>query len=222
MSQLSMFAADASPAELTDVAGLLAAHGQSGLGDSGASISIVVDEHWRAVALAAILDEAGIGGTISEFDGSSSTGRIGSTGSTGIENKRHDDPGTRYTFSTERTRALAGLVRQWRKGAVKAVPDDWTPTAGQLRVWVLAAGRSVASSSFGLGIDEALEQHAPQRDALLGALQRAGLTATYVRTRGSGPLLRITSAKRLNRLAESVGARPDGVPVEAWPAPALR
>ena len=55
MSQLAMFSADTDEPSLVDVAGLLAGNGQSVHTATGARVSIVVDEQWRADALVAEL-----------------------------------------------------------------------------------------------------------------------------------------------------------------------
>src|SRR5699024_2956195 len=126
MPQLSLFAADADAAEVSDVAGMLAAHGPSGIGDSGASGSIVVDDSGPASALPTLPDEPVLACSVSSLVGTPASPAADVGGDRG-----DDDPGTRYSVATERTRVLATLVRRWRKGAVKSVPPDWIPTPGQ-------------------------------------------------------------------------------------------
>lgn len=195
MSQLSFFAADAHVPEPEDLEGVLAARGQSTLTGQSAIISVVVDSSWRADALLAWFNDVGLEPTRSE---------AGSDG--------------RCTVSTGRAAVLAPVVRRWRRGAVSAVPADWTPSPGALRAWFLTAGQITATGAIDLGIDAGPEQHAPRRAALGEALGRAGLRTTYVGPRGGGPVLRLSTARARTRLAETIGAAPDGVPSGLWPA----
>lgn len=194
MSQLSLFAADDAVPDPADLEGVLAARGQSTLVGDVAQVSVVVDAPWRADALAGHLSAAGLGPVVS------APGEDG-----------------RRTVSTARTGALTPVVRRWRRGAVQAVPEGWTPSAGALRAWVITSGRVVPGGAVDLGIDAALEHHAPRRQALAAALERAGIRTTYVGVRGGGPLLRLGTAKARRRLAEAIGAAPDGAPPGEWP-----
>ena len=194
MSQLSLFAADGLAPEPADLEGVLAAHGQSTLSGQVAQISVVVDSPWRADALADLFGRAGLAPT---------------TSTPGDDERR--------TVSTSRTPVLADVVRRWRRGAVTAVPAGWTPTPGALRAWVIAAGRVSPGGAVDLGIDAALEHHAPRREALAEALARAGIRTTYVGVRGGGPLLRLGTARARARLAAAIGEPPEGVPPGRWP-----
>ena len=194
MLQLSLFAADDHAPEPADLEGVLVAHGQSTLVGEVGQVSVVVDSGWRAEALAEVIAGAGLDPVISE------------TG-----------PDGRRTVATARSHALAPVVRRWRRGAVTAVPQGWTPSVGALRAWVLTSGR-VTDGAVELGIDAALEQHAPRRIALGEALVRAGIWTTYVGVRGGGPLLRLGTTRARRRLAESIGDRPTGVPPGYWPS----
>ncbi|MBN7463167.1 hypothetical protein I3U64_23820, partial [Mycobacteroides abscessus subsp. abscessus] len=60
MSQLSFFSAESVPPEVTDLAGLLAGPGQVVVSGAGARISVVVDQPWRALALAEMITETGL------------------------------------------------------------------------------------------------------------------------------------------------------------------
>lgn len=194
VSQLSFFAADAHVPEPADLEGVLAARGQSTLRGGTGQVSVVVDAPWRAEVLTAILGAAGLDPARSAAG-----------------------PDGRCTVSTAATTSLAPVVRRWRRGAVSAVPADWTPTAGALRTWVVTAGRIVDGGAVVLGVDAGAEQHAPRRAALAEALARAGIRSTYVGPRGGGPALKLGTARARRRLAESIGAAPDGAPEGAWP-----
>ena len=63
MSQLSFFTAESVPPAVADLSGVLAASGQivsvGTSGTQGARLSVVVDQLWRASALADMIREAG-------------------------------------------------------------------------------------------------------------------------------------------------------------------
>lgn len=199
VTQLSFFAADEHVPEPADLEGALAARGQSTLAGDLAQVSVVLDEAWRADALVPLLAEAGLDSVRSA-----------------------PGPDGRCTVSTARAAALAPVVRRWRRGAVTAVPEGWTPSAGALRVWFLTSGRITSSGAVDLGIDAGMEHHAPRRLALIEALGRAGIRSTYIGPRGDGPLLRLGSARARARLAEAIGAAPPGVPSTRWPGQSTR
>ena len=76
MSQLSFFTAESVPPAVADLSGVLAASGQIvmfGSGDvqghiQGARLSVVVDQLWRAEALAEMIREAGLVPEITRTD----------------------------------------------------------------------------------------------------------------------------------------------------------
>jgi hypothetical protein len=101
----------------------------------------------------------------------------------------------------------------WTRGAVKAVPPGLALDGAMLRLWAMAAGRW-SDGGYLLGLDpRAPDTHEP----LGGALARCGLAATMLGVRGGGPGLRVSGQRRLNRLAELVGASPVEVPQGEWP-----
>ena len=191
---MSFFSADDHVPEPADLEGALAARGQSTLTDAAAQVSVALDAAWRADAFETLLSEAGLGPVRSE-----------------------SDPEGRCTVATARCAELVPVVRSWRRGAVSAVPENWTPTAGALRVWFLTAGRIAPGGVIELGIDAGTEQHAPRRDALRAALDRVGIRTTFVGSKGGGPLLRLGTARARARLAENLGVAPAGIPEDCWP-----
>ncbi|GBE67405.1 hypothetical protein MFM001_38670 [Mycobacterium sp. MFM001] len=190
MSQLSFFSAESVPPAVTDLTGVLAAAGQIVVVGGGARLSVVVDELWRAEALAEMIEYAGLVSEITRTD--------------------EDTPLVR-TAVDARLRAIAA---DWTRGAVKTVPPLWLPGPRELRAWTLAAGTPEADRYL-LGLDpHAPDTHSP----LASAMMRVGIAPTLIGTRGARPALRISGRRRLSRLVENVGEPPDVVEAKAnWP-----
>ncbi|ORW03467.1 hypothetical protein [Mycobacterium kyorinense] len=190
MSQLSFFSAESVPPAVTDLTGMLAAAGQIVIVGGGARLSVVVEELWRAEALAEMIEDAGLVSEITRTD--------------------EDTPLVR-TAVDARLRAIAA---DWTRGAVKTVPPLWLPGPRELRAWTLAAGAPEADRYL-LGLDpHAPDTHSP----LASAMMRVGIAPTLIGTRGARPALRISGRRRLSRLVENVGEPPDAVEAKAnWP-----
>ncbi|MCF8609435.1 hypothetical protein L5G28_04575 [Gordonia sp. HY285] len=189
MSQMSLFSADTEDPVIDDLAGLLAGQGQSVHTNLGARVSIVLGAQWRADEIAADIMATGLDAQTLISDEGSPIAR------------------------TEANPRITALHRRWSSGAVKAVPEGWTPSARALRLWVLASGR-FDGPHYMLGLDpSAPETHAP----LATALMRVGIAPTLIGVRGSQPALRVSGRKRLTRLAETVGVRPGDAPDGVWP-----
>ncbi|BCO33916.1 hypothetical protein BMW24_022190 [Mycobacterium heckeshornense] len=190
MSQLSFFSAESVPPAVADLTGVLAAPGQIVIVGAGARLSVVVEQPWRAAALAAMIDDAGLVPEITRTD--------------------EDTPLVR-TAVDPRLRAVAA---EWTRGAVKTVPPQWLPGPRELRAWTLAAGCPDADRYL-LGLDpHAPDTHSP----LASALMRVGIAPTLIGTRGSRPALRISGRRRLSRLVENVGEPPaDPQALSQWP-----
>lgn len=190
MAQLSFFSAESVPPAVSDLTGLLAAAGQVVLLDAGARLSVVVEQQWRATALAQMITEAGLVPEISRTD--------------------ENTPLVRTSVDVR----LVGMAREWTRGAVKTVPTQWLPGARELRAWTLAAGYPEADRYL-LGLDpHAPDTHSP----LASALMRVGIAPTLIGTRGTRPALRISGRRRLSRLVENVGEPPDEVEAfTQWP-----
>jgi hypothetical protein len=200
VSQLSFFTAESVPPAVADLAGVLAATGQivmvggssesSASRGAGARISVVVEQYWRATALAEMIQEAGLESEISRTD--------------------EDSPLVRTAVSP----LLRPIAAEWTRGAVKMVPPRWLPGPRELRAWTLAAGTPEADRYL-LGLDpHAPDTHSP----LASALMRVGIAPTLIGTRGGRPALRISGRRRLSRLVENVGEPPDAAEALAlWP-----
>ncbi|OBK46951.1 hypothetical protein [Mycobacterium sp. 1081908.1] len=195
MSQLSFFTAESVPPAVADLSGVLASSGQivvvgASSESQGARLSVVVDQPWRAAALADMIREAGLASEIGRTD--------------------EDTPLVR----TAVTPALITLAAEWTRGAVKTVPPRWLPGPRELRAWTLAAGNP-EGDHYLLGLDpHAPDTHSP----LASALMRVGIAPTLIGTRGGRPALRISGRRRLSRLVENVGEPPDGAEaLSLWP-----
>ena len=190
MSQLSFFSAESVPPAVADLTGVLAAAGQVVMVGGGARLSVVVEELWRARALAEMMTEAGLDAEITRTE--------------------EDTPLVRTAVDVR----LVGIATDWTRGAVKTVPPQWLPGPRELRAWTLAAGIPEADRYL-LGLDpHAPDTHSP----LASALMRVGIAPTLIGTRGSRPALRISGRRRLSRLVENVGEPPDAIEaLSAWP-----
>ena len=194
MSQLSFFSAESVPPAIADLTGILAAPGQVSLvGDAqgrAARLSVVVDDLWRAEALAEMIAEAGLEPEIARTD--------------------ENSPLVRTTVDHR----LATIAAEWTRGAVKSVPQHWLPGPRELRAWTLASGTPEADRYL-LGLDP----HAPDtHSALASAMMRVGIAPTLIGTRGSHPALRISGRRRLSRLVENVGEPPEFADaLSQWP-----
>ncbi len=194
MSQLSFFTAESVPPAVADLSGVLAASGQIvmvGAPDvQGARLSVVVDQLWRASALAEMIHEAGLEPEITRTE--------------------EDTPLVRTAVS----QLLCPIATEWTRGAVKTVPPRWLPGPRELRAWTLAAG-SPDADRYLLGLDpHAPDTHSP----LASALMRVGIAPTLIGTRGGRPALRISGRRRLSRLVENVGEPPDNAQaLSLWP-----
>jgi hypothetical protein len=197
VSQLSFFTAESVPPAVADLSGVLAASGQIVLVGApsetqvqGARLSVVVDQPWRAAALAEMIREAGL-----------------------VPEIARTDEGTPLV-RTAVDRSLTTLAAEWTRGAVKTVPPRWLPGPRELRAWTLAAG-SPEGDHYLLGLDpHAPDTHSP----LASALMRVGIAPTLIGTRGGRPALRISGRRRLSRLVENVGEPPGGADaLSQWP-----
>lgn len=212
MSQLSLFSADLTPPRVEDLGGLLAAHGQISRNGSGARLSVLLADEWRARALlrefrvrdveAEIVSiaDALSAGLVDRVDAGMSAATGGSSG---------------VLLRSSRTDELDALAVDWTRGAVKAVPPGLVAGAGLLRCWTLAAGRA-DEGGFLLGLDP----HAPDTyEPLASTCARAGLAGALLGARGGRPSLRIVGHRRHTRLVELLGTPPPEAPPNAFPLP---
>lgn len=177
MSQYSLFGAAAAQPSLRDLDGVLLGGGRWVRTGSGARLSVVVEDVWRADALAAEFGARGLAGQDAVVPATSG-----------------------WSVRTEFSPDLDDTAERWSRGSRESPPADFGLTAGGLRLWTIAAGRR-GEDGFLLSTARADDR----LHLLAGAhLARLGLTAVSLGARG-GPGWRITSVKRLRRLAELVG-----------------
>lgn len=189
MSQLSLFGAASREPALGDLEGLLAGNGQVVRRGASARISVVVEDAWRVDVIAAELQSA-----------------LGLTAEIGPS-----ETGT--TVGTPWLGQLRRVADEWTRGAVKSPPAGWVLDGPRLRWWALAAGRAVGGMyTLALGASDE-----PAWVAVGSALSTAGVPGVLVGPRADGPAYRIVGRRRLGRLLELIGERPDGVPDEGWP-----
>jgi hypothetical protein len=213
VSQLSFFSADLTPPRVEDLGGLLAAHGQISRGQTGARLSILLADEWRAKAL---LREFRVRDVQAEVLPAAEALSIGLLEPARDGADLLDGPVEGgVLLRSERTTELDGLAADWTRGAVKSVPPGLSAGAGLLRCWTLAAGRH-DDTGFLLGLD----RHAPDTyDPLASACARAGLAGSLIGARGGGPALRIVGHRRHARLVELLGTPPPEAPPVAFPLP---
>jgi hypothetical protein len=195
VTQYSLFGAAAAVPVLEDLDGLLLAGGQWARSGRSARLSIVVSDRWRARALHAAFTEREIG-------------------------ELHDpvvEAAAGVAVRTAFTDRLLGVAARWTKGARQRVPTDLVLGAGGLRLWAIATGQHAGSGyllpcASSAERDQVLHRVAGAQLAQLGV---AALSLSRVGV-GTGPAWRVTSARRLRRLAELLGPPPSGCGAD-WP-----
>jgi hypothetical protein len=188
ISQFSLFGAAAAEPSLDDLDGLLLAGGRWVRGSGTARLSVVVTDRWRADALAAELELRLVAGA--------DTTVLAEEG---------------WSVRTAFSAALTAAAARWTRGAHEGLPDGFALTPGGLRFWALAGGTRDEA-----GYLLATHRADPALHLAAGAqLSRLGVAAVALTQRG-GPGWRVTSAKRLRRLVELIGAPPEGGASD-WP-----
>ena len=186
--QFSLFGAAAAEPSIDDLDGILLAGGQWVRSPDGARLSVVVGDRWRADALAEAFVSLGVDGqdVVIRAEGG-------------------------FAVRTAFHALLTPAATRWRRGALDAPPPDFVLTAGGLRLWAIAAG---TRDDVGYLLATA-EPDDPVHLAGGAQLSRLGLAAVSIGVRG-GPGWRVTSVKRIRRLAELLGPAPQGGE-SAWP-----
>jgi hypothetical protein len=221
--QLTMFGAETIEPSPADLAGLLAGPGELGRMGGTARVSVIVDDAWRVHVLVAEFVARGLTATWAPVieepprdqalpgvrdEPPDPTEEILDT----PEESRppgdtpEEPPPPRFEVRTAYSRRLNGLAKAWPEAAAQLFLSG-----PRLRLWVAAAGLP-RPGGFRLGLDPAKDP--VEVDA---ALVRAGLAG---RVSDDGRSYLIVGRRRLTRLAELVGERPDAAPPEMWPGSA--
>ena len=225
--QLSIFGAEGADPSLADLAGLLAGPGHLGRMGGTARVSVRVDAAWRVHVLVQELVSRGLVVTWRPVsDGPEAP--VVELVSVPIEETVADvteeiveppeeDPEIDVTSNKEEEapRAVAFEVRTAYSSRLNALARAWPPPTGELflggprlRLWVAAAG-APRPEGYALGLDP----DGILDTAVATALTQAGLQGTVQ----AGPAYVIAGRRRLARLAELVGERPEAAPERLWP-----
>jgi hypothetical protein len=188
--QFSLFGAATAQPCLDDLDGVLLGGGHWVRVGPDARLSAVVADRWRAAALHAAFAERDLAEPAEPI--------VSAEGG--------------FAVRTAVTPALATPSARWIRGASIGPPAGLVLTPLGLRLWALTAGRADQ-----VGYLFATAQPDDPVHSVAGAqLSRLGLGAVSLTARGGGPGWRITSVKRLRRLAELLGEVPDGAGSD-WP-----
>ncbi len=184
--QFSLFGAEAAEPSVDDLAGVLLAGGWWVRSSGAARLSVVVTDQWRADALAEAFEQLDAGPEIVRAEGGLAV---------------------RTRFSAD----LLSFATNWTLGANQVPPAGFVLNSMGLRLWAITSGQN-DGPGYLLGTESA----ETVVHSVAGAqLARLGLAAISV-TRRDSPGWRVTSVKRLRRLAEILGEPPSGAGAD-WP-----
>jgi hypothetical protein len=225
--QLSIFGAETTEPSPLDLAGLLAGPGRLDRMGGTARVSVRVDAAWRVHVLVAELVTRGLvvtwrplyhpGAEVRGDPAPPEPAAPAALGDGDVNPIQDHEPagGTELGSAGQAARPLLFEVRTAYSSRLNALARAWPAAADQLflsgprlRLWVAAAGRPV-DGGYALGLDA--DDPVSTVDA---ALRRAGL-AGAVSDHGRDYL--ISGRRRLHRLAELVGDRPQAAPEGCWP-----
>lgn len=229
--QLSIFGVEAADPSLADLAGLLAGPGRLGRMGGTARVSVRVDAAWRVHVLVQELVSRGLVVTwrpvsegpeapVAELTSVPIEETVAEVTEETVEPaaEEPDDDAVDQPVDKEEEEAPsppAFEVRTAYSSRLNALARAWPPPAGELflggprlRLWAAAAG-APRPEGYALGLDP---------DGILdtsvaAALKQAGLEGTVQ----AGPAYVIAGRRRLARLAELVGERPEAAPERLWP-----
>ena len=246
MSQLSLFSADLTPPQLSDLGGLLAAHGQIAAGPQGFRLSILLDDQWRAEALLRECRVRDVTGEVVGSDGLAPAGPSAAAqpphgslsaaqppagSSPAGEPAAAESPTGRFPDGESQTAAgdgdrTATLFRSQRTSVLADLAAEWTrgavkavPAGLTLTPGLLRCWTIAAGQPAAVGFLLGLDPHAPDTyEPLAAVCAAAGLAGSLLGIRGGGPAVRIVGYRRCARLAEMIGTPPPEAPRGAFPA----
>ncbi|MFI1994606.1 hypothetical protein [Actinoplanes sp. NPDC020271] len=206
--QLSMFGAETTEPSPADLAGLLAGPGELGRIGGTARVSVIVDDAWRVHVLVAEFVARGLTATWAPVEEPEPEPEPEDQDPIEVRDEEILDTPTepsppRFEVRTAYSRRLNALATAWPDAAAQLFLSG-----PRLRLWVAAAGLP-RPGGFRLGLDPAKDP--VEVDA---ALVRVGLAG---RVSDDGRSYVIVGRRRLTRLAELVGERPEAAPPEMWP-----
>jgi hypothetical protein len=214
--QFSLFGSEAGELVLADLDGVLLGGGHWVGTAAGARLSVVVADRWRFDAL----DDAFAALGIAAHDPARED--EGPDGDGPDDDGASGDPHQPHVARTRITPALRPLEARWRRGATIAPPDDLVLSAAGLRLWAVTSG-DTDDVGYVLRTPHVPDAAGPagRLHRIAGALlARTGIAAVELSGRGTapgaGPGWRVTSARRLRRLAELIGPPPPGAEGH-WP-----
>ncbi|WP_236717936.1 hypothetical protein [Actinoplanes sp. TFC3] len=214
--QLSVFGVEAVDPSLADLAGLLAGPGRLGRMGGTGRVSVRVDAAWRVHVLVQELVGRGLVVNWHPILENPPEERVAELTAVPVDQESDEDPSTPADPAVrEAERTVAFEVRTAYSSRLNALATAWPPPSGKLflngsrlRLWVAAAGTPTRHGyTLGLDPDASLDK------AVDAALTRVGLAGTVQPAR----TYEIAGRRRLARLAELVGERPDAAPARLWP-----
>jgi hypothetical protein len=217
--QLSVFGVEAIDPSLADLAGLLSGPGILGTMGGTARVSVRVDAAWRVHVLVEELVGRGLVVNWAPVAEHPSEEPVAELTSVPVD---HEDetpvtvPEAERLGEEEVSAPVVGFeVRTAYSSRLNGLARAWPPPPGKLflngprlRLWAAAAGAPRAQGyALGLNPDGSLDK------AVDAALTKVGLAGTIQ----AGPAYVIAGRRRLARLAELVGDRPEAAPARLWP-----
>lgn len=208
MSQLSLFDDDHYPLAVEDMGGLLLSSAQiqpryghevvrgrrrQAPEPDTARLTLLCKEEWRMEAVCSHILTVPLDIQVSEVSALS-------------------DGRQCYTLRVEDP-LLIPLERRWRKGAVKALPEGWVPSAQALRLWAFYSVRFTARCCY-LPIDDVLydSNRTAALEPLVAGLEQEGLGGTFLTRSEVGPAFRLSGMRKMERLRTLMGLHTSALP----------
>ncbi|MFI5934886.1 hypothetical protein [Actinoplanes sp. NPDC051494] len=214
--QLSVFGVEAVDPSLADLLGLLAGPGALGRMGGTARVSVRVDAAWRVHVLVQELVSRGLVVSWHPVPENPREEAVAELTSVPVDEEVDDEPSPApVAVPVETEPPVAFEVRTAYSSRLNGLARAWPPPSGKLflngsrlRLWVAASG-TPHPHGYALGLDP----DASLDKAVDAALGRVGLPGVVQ----GGRTYVIAGRRRLARLAELVGDRPEAAPARLWP-----